>query len=146
MFQFILTTPALAMFRKLKIPKNGAITKAKMFIVFFVISGALHAAGSYTIWGPTKTFDSFLFSVQSAGIIIQLLGSWSLGRLHLRKKIPAPMHKAAEVTFRTYWFVKTFSLPTDDYVRGELWLTDRFRMSVSQLSKLGTTARASLLS
>ena len=146
MFRPILISPANALVDRLEIPRRGFIARGIRLIIPFAISGAIHAAGSYTMWGATRPIDSFLFFVlQPVGIAIQILGSLCLTRLNLGKNIPMDVRKAANVLFAVIWLLKTFPLLCDDFARGGLWLTEPFPVSVLQMLGIGSAARSGQL-
>ena len=145
-FRFMLTSPTNAIINKLRIRKHGVIARAVGLVIPFLISGAIHACGSYTMWGETSPTNAFAFSVlQPVGIALQIIGSWSLSRLDLMDKIPPHVRKATNVAFTVFWLLLTFPLLADDFAQGGLWLTQPFPISVLQILGLGSQARSNEL-
>lgn len=147
-FRFVLTSPTNAIINKLRIRKRGVLAKILGLIIPFIISGAIHACGSHTLWGETRPINAFLFFVlQPVGIALQIISSWGLGRLGLmdNNMIPRRIRKAANVAFTVFWLIWTFPLLADDFAKGGLWLTEPFPISVVQLLGLGCQARATVL-
>lgn len=141
--RFMLTSPTNAIINKLGIRRRGVIARTLGLVIPFLISGAIHACGSYTMWGETRPINAFNFFVlQPVGIALQTIGSWSLRRLNLMNKIPPHVRKATNVAFTVFWLLLTFSLLADDFAQGGLWLTEPFPISVLQILGLGSGARS----
>lgn len=148
-FRFLLISPTHAIINKFGIRKHGVIARALALVIPFLISGAIHACGSYTLWGETKPINAFLFFVlQPVGIALQIISRWSLGRLDLiaNNKIARHFREAANVAFTVFWLLWTFPLLADDFAKGGLWLVEPFPISVLQILGLGSQARATVLS
>ena len=143
MFRIPLTSIASAIVHTLNLPKMSLLSKTLRLLIPFLLSGAVHASGSYTMWGETKPFDSFLFFLlQPVGIAIQLTGSWTLHRINVLGKVPPLVRKVTNVAFTAIWLLYTFPLLADDFARGGLWLTEPFPISIFQILGLGSKARA----
>ena len=148
-FRVLLTSPTHAIINKLRIQKDGVIARTLALVIPFLISGAIHACGSYTLWGETKPINAFLFFVlQPVGIALQIMSRWSLGRLGstANNKIVRRDCEAANVAFAVFWLLWTFPLLADDFAKGGLWLAEPFPISVLQILGLGNQARANVLS
>ena len=148
-FRVLLTSPTHAIINKLRIQKRGVIARTLALVIPFLISGAIHACGSYTLWGETKPINPFLFFVlQPVGIALQTISRWSLGRLGLiaNNKIARRVCEAANVAFTVSWLLWTFPLLADDFAKGGIWLAEPFSISVLQILGLGSQARANVLS
>ena len=144
-FRFVLTSPTNAIINKLRIRKRGVLAKMLGLVIPFLISGAIHACGSYTMWGKTRPINAFLFFVlQPVGISLQIIGSWFLIRLGLinNNKILGHVREVANVAFTVFWLLWTFPLLADDLAKGGLWLTELFPISLLQILGLGSQARA----
>ena len=142
-FRFILTSPTNGIINKLPIRKRGVIAISLGIGIPFLIGGAIHACGSYTMWGATKPIYSFaFFALQPVGIALQITGSWSLSRLNVMNNIPSHIRKATNVAFAVFWLLLTFPLLADDFAEGGLWLTEPFPVSVIQILGLGSQARS----
>ena len=147
-FRFVLTSPTNAIISRLHIRKRGIVARILDLAIPFLISGAIHACGSYTMWGETRPINAFMFFVlQPVGIALQIIGSWCPIRLGLmnNKKIPRHFRETANVAFTVFWLLWTFPLLADDFARGGLWLTEPFPVSVIQVLGLGCQARATKL-
>ena len=143
MFRSTLVSPIDAVIKILCVPKRGVIARVIKLVTAFSISGAIHASGSYTMWGDTKPLNSFLFFLlQPAGIAVQILCSWGLNKLNPRIKVSTRVRKAVNVLFTVFWLLHTFPLLADDLARGGLWLTEPFPISVLQILGLGSASRA----
>ena len=148
-FRVLLTSPTHAIINKLRIQKDGVSARTLALVIPFLISGAIHACGSYTLWGETKPINAFLFFIlQPVGIALQIVSRWSLGRLDLiaNNKIACRVCEAANIAFTVFWLLWTFPLLADDFAKGGLWLAEPFPISVLQLLGLGSQARANVLS
>ena len=142
-FRFMLTSPTNVIINKLHIRERGVVARTLGLVIPFLISGAIHACGSYTMWGETRPINAFTFFVlQPVGIALQIIGSWSLSRLDLMNKIPRRVRKATNVAFAVFWLLLTFPLLADDSAHGGLWLTEPFPISVLQILGLGSQARS----
>ena len=142
-FRFILTSPTNAIINKLRIPRRGVVARSLGLVIPFLISGAIHACGSYTIWGETRPINAFtFFLLQPVGIALQIIGSWSLRQLNLMNNIPPHVRKTTNVAFTVFWLLLTFPLLADDFAQGGLWLTEPFPVSVLQILGLGSQARS----
>ena len=145
-FRFILTSPTNAIINKFGIPKRGFLARTLGIVIPFLISGAIHACGSYTMWGQTRPINAFTFFVlQPVGIAMQVMGSWSLHQSNLMHKIPHRVREATNIVFTVFWLLLTFPLLADDFAKGGLWLTEPFPISVIQILGLGSQARSSEL-
>ena len=145
-FRFILTAPTNAIINKLPIRKHGVMAITLGIVIPFLISGVIHACGSYTMWGPTKPINSFaFFALQPVGIALQMIGCWSLQRLNVMNKIPRRVREATNVAFAVFWLLLTFPLLAGDFAKGGLWLTEPFPISVIQILGLGSRARSGQL-
>lgn len=147
MFRSTLVSPIDPVIKILRVPKRGVIARVIKLVIAFSISGVIHASGSHTLWGNTKPLNSFLFFfLQPAGIAVQILCSWGLGKLNPGIKICTRVRKAVNVLFTVFWLLHTFPLLADDLARGGLWLTEPFPISVLQLVGLGSASRARQIS
>ena len=147
-FRALLTSPTHAIINQLRIQKRGVIARILALVIPFLISGAIHACGSYTLWGETKPINAFLFFVlQPVGIALQIISRWSLGRLGLiaNNNIARSVREAVNVAFTVFWLLWTFPLLADDFAKGGLWLVEPFPISVLQSLGLGSQARATVL-
>lgn len=143
LFRFTLTSPTTAIINKLHAPKGSMIEPTIKLVVPFLFSGFIHASGSYTMWGETRLFNSFMFFVlQPVGISLQIMGSRSLSRLKLMTKIPPLVCEVTNVAITVIWLLSTFPLLADDFARGGLFLTEPFPFSVLQMLGLGSEARS----
>lgn len=144
MFRLNVTMPANAVVTILQLPDQGLLARTIRLFVPFLISGAIHAAGSYTLWGDTNPLDALLFfALQPIGIAFQLGTNWILSQLLFRKGMPALACKTVNIGFTMLWLLKTFPLLADDFARGGLWLTEPFPFSAIQLLGLSTGYRRS---
>lgn len=145
-FRFVLTSPTNAIIHKFRIRKRGVLAKMLGLIIPFLISGAIHACGSYTMWGETRPINAFMFFVlQPVGIALQIISSWCLSQLFLMNKFPRRVREATNVAFTVFWLLWTFPLLADDFAKGGLWLTEPFPVSMLQVLGLGSQARATEL-
>ena len=143
MFRVTLTSLTMAIIHRLHLPKTGAVSKPLRLMIPFLLSGAIHASGSYTMWGDTRPMNSFLFFVlQPLGIGVQSTGSSSLHKMGLMGRVPRLVRRITNFAFTVTWLLYTFQLLADDFARGGLWLTEPFPISVLQTLRLGSKARA----
>lgn len=143
LFRFTLTSPTNTIINKLHVSKGSMIERTIRLVVPFLLSGFIHASGSYTMWGETRPLNSFMFFVlQPVGIFLQIMGSRSLVRLNLMSKIPPLVREVTNVAITVIWLLSTFPLLADDFARGGLFLTEPFPFSVLQMLGLGSEARS----
>lgn len=104
-------------------------------IIAFVLSGAIHACGSYTQFADTKPLSGpFLFFVlQIPGILIQRLPAYISPRLLAR--LPKWIRQWTNLAFSIAWILLTGPLVADDFSRGGLWLFEP--IPISPLRGLG---------
>lgn len=122
--------------------RDRAIARVLRLFVAFSVSGAIHAAGSHTMWGSSYPFNSFLFFlVQPVGINIQDSGCWILRWLGITDFCRPWVRKTSNLLFTAVWLLQTFPLLAEDLARGGLWLTEPFPVSVLQVMGLGGTMR-----
>ncbi|MCJ1462353.1 hypothetical protein MMC07_000953 [Pseudocyphellaria aurata] len=89
----------------------------------FVLSGFLHAAGSYTNISNTRPLSPFLFfAVQPFGILAQRLFSWYLRRSGWRDRLPLWSRRAGNLACVVAWAYATGFLVSDDFARARVWL------------------------
>ena len=143
MFRFTLVAPAHALVDTLQIPPKGKIARSLYLVIPFLVSGAIHASGSYTMWGDTKPLNSFLFfALQPAGIATQMAGSWCFNKVGFTAKIHPNLRKATNVAFTVIWFLETFPLLADELARGGLFLSEPSPISLLQVLGIGSVARS----
>ncbi|KAL6720444.1 hypothetical protein ACLMJK_002367 [Lecanora helva] len=146
MFRIALNVPANALLDSQRIQRKSIIGKSIMLVAAFLISGIVHACGSYTMWGQSQPLHAFLFfALQPIGITTQILGSWTAHQI-LRKDALCPdLCKAANTMFTVTWLLSTFPLLADDFAHGGFWLTEPFPISVIQMLGIGGQARSQQL-
>lgn len=139
----MLTAPAVAVIDIYPIQPSGLIARTLAFVIPFSVSGAIHASGSYSMWGDIKPMNTLPFFVlQPAGIAMEAFGSLALKRSGLDTKIPGPVVRMIRISFIVPCFLKTFPLLADDFARGDLFLAEPFPFNVLQVLGLGGEVRS----
>ena len=143
MFHLTLTAPAVAVIDIYPIQPSGLTARTLALVIPFSVSGAIHASGSYSMWGDIKPMNTLPFFVlQPAGIAMEAFGSLALKRSGLDTKIPGPVVRMIRISFIVPFFLKTFPLLADDFARGGLFLAEPFPFSVLQVLGLGGEVRS----
>lgn len=98
--------------------------KALRLITAFMLSGILHACGSYTILPPTKPLsEAFLFfAIQPLGILMQHAIAELIRRRGWREGIPSWVREAGSAGYVFVWLRVTGPLLARDFARGGVWL------------------------
>ncbi|EFW16479.1 hypothetical protein D8B26_005803 [Coccidioides posadasii str. Silveira] len=91
-------------------------------MIAFMLSGLIHACGSYTQFAPTHPLSGpFLFFIlQFLGIVAQGLTSHLLS--HLPFPLPKWLKQWGNVAFTITWILLTGPLVANDFSRGGIWL------------------------
>lgn len=125
-----------------RLASNSRFRRFVMAFVAFCLSGALHAAGSYTQYANTKPLSNTLlfFFLQAVGITVQTF----LAKVVLPKMIPYRfprwMRRATNFAFAFVWSIVSGPFLADDLARGGVWLTEP--IAFSPLRGLGVISGA----
>ncbi|KAL8695356.1 MAG: hypothetical protein Q9218_000115 [Villophora microphyllina] len=141
-FRLTLEPPSSAAARLFVSDDKGSAAKALRMVTAFFLSGAIHACGSYTMWGasqPRKTF--YFFALQSAGIIVQTAVARAYEAYPMVARPSPPICRLVNVFFTVHWLLITSPLLVGDYARGGLWLAEP--MPFSPLALVGFPRRSS---
>lgn len=136
-FRFAFEAPASKLMELLKLNPKSASGKFLSLTVAFVLSGILHACGSYTQLGHTYPLSGpFLFFVSQIGGISAQLAITSLLRwLGVVQRSPKWLQRTANFVYVHVWFYYTAPLLCDDFSRGGIWLFEP--LPISPLRGLG---------
>lgn len=106
-------------------------------ILAFVMSGFIHAVGSYTIGAPTSPSSMFMFFFLQAAFICM----HSITAKHIFPKFnidpPLRSRRIANVVLAFVWFNFTGPLFADDMSRGGIWLSEPLPLSPVRALGLG---------
>ncbi|KAL9585942.1 MAG: hypothetical protein Q9212_001207, partial [Teloschistes hypoglaucus] len=117
-FRLTFDPPATAVARLLTGDENGRTARRVRMVTAFLLSGALHACASLTLWGPSQPSRTFyFFALQPVGIFIQTA-------LAMPSLSPPVLGKAVNFGFTVYWLLVTSPLLVGDYANGALWMTE----------------------
>ena len=126
------------------VPHRGNVASEKQMhrLLVFTLSGIIHACGSYTMWGSSVPFHSFLFFLlQFVGIGIQTYLPIILQRCGLKADLmPKRVKKVIAFLFTVLWLLITSSFLMHDFAQGGFFLAE---LPISLLSVLGSTRRSS---
>ncbi|GAB7347832.1 hypothetical protein MBLNU459_g5368t1 [Dothideomycetes sp. NU459] len=125
--------------RRLGWEQRSPRAKALQLVVAFVLSGCLHACGSYTQLGDTSPVAGpFLFFVlQIFGIGAQMLWREGMRRTGLRDVCPWWLGWMANFAYTHVWFYYTAPLLCDDFAKGGIWLFEPVPISLLRGIGLG---------
>ncbi|KAI4199500.1 MAG: hypothetical protein LQ350_004566 [Teloschistes chrysophthalmus] len=133
-FRLTLDPPASAVARLLTGDDSGRTARTVRMITAFLLSGALHACASLTLWGPSKPQNTFyFFALQPVGILIQ-------AAFAMPSVSPPMLGKVVNFGFTVYWLLVTSPLLVGDYANGALWMTEAMPFSI--LAVLGLSRRS----
>lgn len=98
--------------------------KALRLFTAFILSGILHAFGSYTSLPPTKPFsEAFLFfAIQPFGILVQRAIAALIRAGWREEKIPSWIRQAASAGYVIVWLWVTGPLLARDFSAAGVWL------------------------
>lgn len=110
---------------------RGQAFNAIRVTTVFLLSGALHACGSYTLPGPTRPWAIFLFfAIQPAGMAVQHMFQYCVDVVPLPARTEPHFHKVANLTFTLTWLWMSAGLIFDDFSTGGVWLLEPIPVSL----------------
>lgn len=122
---------------------DGRSEKGKMIAMLtaFVLSGCLHACGSYTQLGETRPLMGPMrfFLLQPCGILFQMWSIRQFDNFGLQSRSPILIRQLTNFIFVHVWFYYTGPLLVDDFARGGVWLYEP--VAISPLRALGLGAK-----
>ena len=143
MFRQTLTSIATFLVQLLRLPNTGLSASCVRLFVPFILSGLIHAGGSFTMCGETQPSCQFLFFlIQPLGIILQLLCNRIIENAIAKDKTRYHVLGISNVAFAMCWFLLTFPLLADDFAHGGLWLSEPFPISLMQVLGVGSKERS----
>lgn len=114
---------AVADFCGFKVPSDHR--KAIRYIVAFLLSGILHACGSYTLAGSTRPWAAFVpFALQPIGIFIESTAGRYLSLASPRMANSGFWRTMGHLGFTLSWLVLTFSFLIDDLAKSGIWFIE----------------------
>lgn len=136
-FRVAFETHSKALLKALKIEPRSQQGKLIGLFIAFLMSGCLHASGSYTQLGDTRPFMGPMrfFMLQMLGIITQLQTVSLLRKAGILESVPKPVKQLANFVLVHTWLYYTAPLLVDDFARGGVWLFEP--LAVSPLRGLG---------
>lgn len=131
-FRFAFEAPQKWMVRTLGWDERGMKAKMLGLVVAFTCSGCLHAAGSSTIWPPTRPLRGpfTFFVLQPVGIVVQMGATVALKRMGIRDRLPGWARGVGNFVAVHVWFYYTAPFLTDDFARGGIWLFEPIPVSL----------------
>jgi len=131
-FRFAFEAPQKWMVRKLGWDEREMKAKMLGLVVAFTCSGCLHAAGSSTLWPPTRPLKGpfTFFVLQPVGIILQMGMSLVLEKMGIMERLPGLVRGLGNFVAVHVWFYYTAPLLTDDFARGGIWLFEPIPVSL----------------
>ncbi|KEQ89539.1 hypothetical protein D6D02_03342 [Aureobasidium pullulans] len=123
-FRYAFEAPATKLMELAQVKPKSPTGKFISLTIAFVLSGALHACGSYTQMGHTYPLSGpFLFFIsQIGGISAQLAINSLLQQIGVVQRCPRWLQRTANFIYVHVWFYYTAPLLCDDFARGGIWL------------------------
>jgi Membrane bound O-acyl transferase family len=112
------------------LPEGSFQSRGIRSVVAFLLSGAIHACGSYTLFGQTRPWASFIFfALQPVGISLELALSQQF-----KMAIPSvakhrTVCRLGHFAMSLGWLLLTFPLLAHDFASGGLWLQEPLPLS-----------------
>lgn len=140
-FRYSFEAVALKLLFLLGINKRSEKGKAVSMFTAFLLSGCLHACGSYTQLGETRPLRGpfRFFLLQPVGIILQMFLSKQLTRVGVQQRIPKVGRQAVNFIYVHLWGYFTAPLLIDDFAKGGVFLFEP--IAISPLRALGFGAK-----
>lgn len=142
-FRFAFEAPSKRLIARLGLSPRALPAKMIQLLTAFVLSGCLHAAGSYTQSGHTYPLSGpfAFFVLQAFGIVAQTLLVRALRGAGVvaasREQTPRWLRRAGNFVFVHVWFYFTAPLLADDFARGGIWLFQPVPLSPLRALGLG---------
>ena len=106
--------------------------------VAFLLSGLLHACGSYAQLADTNPRDTFLFFIlQAVGVTIEDTFKRVILPTLLPLKLPRWLRRAGNFLFAFCWLYFPGHYIADDFARGGIWITEPIPLSPLRGLELG---------
>jgi len=123
-FRFAFEAPATRLMRALGVEKRSVTGKILSLLVAFVLSGCIHASGSYTQLGDTRPLMGPMrfFLLQGVAIFAQTSFVQLATRAGLVDMCPKSLRRLANLIVVHVWLYYTAPLLVDDFARGGVWL------------------------
>ncbi len=130
-FRFAFAAPSAWVIAKLGLDRRSFSARFFQLMVAFMLSGFLHACGSYTQLPPTRPLRGpfFFFTLQPIGIVMQALLVRIMKETGITKSLPRPVGRLASFIYVHIWFYFTAPLLVDDFSRGGIWLFELLPLS-----------------
>jgi hypothetical protein len=126
-FRFAFVSPGHWILRRLDLAQGSGTARWITFITAFILSGVVHASGTYTLWQTASPLGPlFFFLLQPVGLALQGLIERSGSVLRL----PIPFSRLLRVTLLISWFWLTFPLLADGLAGGGMWLFEPLPVSI----------------
>lgn len=131
-FRFAFESPATWAVKHLGWDRRSAKAKMLSLTVAFVLSGCLHACGSYTQIGDTRPLMGpfRFFTLQILGVAVQMAVSMGLKRAGVTERLPKVVRQAGNFVYTHVWFYYTAPLLVDDFATGGIWLFEPIPFSL----------------
>ncbi|KAK5121974.1 hypothetical protein LTR85_004546 [Meristemomyces frigidus] len=123
-FRFAFEAPAARLMQALGVSKRSLTGKALSLFVAFLLSGCIHACGSYTQLGDTRPIMGPMrfFLLQGVGILLQTLLVQVLAQAGIVSKCPKTIRRLTNLVVAHVWLYYTAPLLVDDFAQGGVWL------------------------
>lgn len=108
-----------------KLAAKRAIRQTVIVFVAFILSGLLHANGSYGQMAETNPRGPLMFFfLQAVGITIQSTFKTVIRPALLPSTLPRSLERSANCLFAACWLVFSGTFIADDFARGGIWLAE----------------------
>ncbi|EXJ94993.1 hypothetical protein A1O1_00111 [Capronia coronata CBS 617.96] len=134
MFRFGISEPSRVIIEGLDLNQRGNAARATQVLIGFLLSGLIHAAGSYTSFSlkPSHPISGplvFFFS-QGVGVLLQqFLAKILRICIPQTKSLPPLARQLAKLVFVVLYLYFTGPLLADDFARCGVWLFEPFPIS-----------------
>ncbi|EME42926.1 hypothetical protein DOTSEDRAFT_72384 [Dothistroma septosporum NZE10] len=140
-FRFGFEAPTTSLLEVLGVEKKSQAGKLISMFTAFMLSGCLHACGSFAQLGDTRPLlgPFRFFLLQPFGILSQIVISSQLKKAGILDSIPKPVKQLTNLLAVFVWMYATAPLLVDDFAKGGVWLFEPLALSPLRLLGYGAT-------
>ncbi|KAI6350785.1 hypothetical protein MCOR25_010393 [Pyricularia grisea] len=118
--------------------KNKAAKKLLSSLVAFCISGAMHAAGSFTMPRGARPWMPWLFFILAwVGTVVQTTLYYGLRLDRVAPRLPSLAPRTSNLLFSCAWMLLTCWVFVDDMCRAGMWMLEPVPFSFARAAGLG---------
>jgi hypothetical protein len=122
-FRSTFEAPTNYLLAVLRVDSKSNVGRTIAVFIAFLISGCLHASGSYTQLGDTDPMMGPMrfFLLQACAVLTESLLSQQLSRIVALRDSPKLLKQAFNLVWVHIWLYFTAPLLVDDFARGGIW-------------------------